>query len=123
MGGNGWVVPSEREKEGRRPERTNYKLTDSGREVFLRVVSDIIAQPSREYPHFSAGLMFMHHLTSTEASQHLRNRALALKALTTKLSAILSELHGNGLRRPALLQLQPQNAMLHAERRWGTALP
>ncbi len=119
---NGWLVPSEREKEGRRPERTIYKLTDSGREVFLRVVSDIIAQPSREYPHFSAGLMFMHHLTSTEASQHLRNRALALKALTTKLSAILSELHGNGLRRLALIELEHKIAMLDAERRWVTDL-
>src|SRR5438309_10190202 len=54
---NGWIVPTEREKEGRRPERTIYRLTDSGREILVRVVSDIIAHPRREYPHFAAGLM------------------------------------------------------------------
>ena len=33
---NGWIVPSEREKEGRRPERTVYQLTESGHEVVIR---------------------------------------------------------------------------------------
>ena len=27
---DGWIVPTEREKEGRRPERTIYTLTESG---------------------------------------------------------------------------------------------
>src|SRR5712664_4203376 len=40
---NGWIEPVEREKEGRRPERTIYRLTDSGREVLVRVVSEILA--------------------------------------------------------------------------------
>src|SRR2546430_10951044 len=40
---NRWIVPTEREKEGRRPERTIYKLTDTGREVLVRIVSDILA--------------------------------------------------------------------------------
>ena len=44
---NGWIVPTEREKEGRRPERTIYRLTKSGREVLVGVVSDILARPRR----------------------------------------------------------------------------
>src|SRR5207245_5641050 len=59
---NGWIVPTEREKEGRRPERTIYKLTESGREVLVRIVNDILSQARREYPHFAAGLMFIQHL-------------------------------------------------------------
>src|SRR6266478_718296 len=59
---NRWIVPAEREKEGRRPERTVYRLTESGREVLVRVVGEILAHPRREYPHFAAGLMFIHHL-------------------------------------------------------------
>jgi DNA-binding PadR family transcriptional regulator len=119
---DGWIVPIEREKEGRRPERTIYKLTDSGRHVLVRVVSDILAQPRREYPHFSAGLMFMHHLPAAEAAAHLRNRALALKATHAKLSAILAELHGHGLRRLALIELEHKIAMLDAERNWVSNL-
>src|SRR5437879_10769315 len=51
---NGWIVSSEREKEGRRPERTIYKLTNSGRDMVVRVVSDILSQPPRKYQHFCA---------------------------------------------------------------------
>src|SRR5256885_13216243 len=52
---NRWIVPAEREKEGRRPERTIYRLTDSGREILLRVVGEILAEPRREYPYFEIG--------------------------------------------------------------------
>lgn len=115
---NGWIVPTDREKEGGRPERTIYKLTTTGQGVLVRMVGDLLARPRREYLHFSAGLMFMHHLKSTEASQHLRNRAIALKALTAKLSAILEELHNSGHSRLWVIELEHKIAILEAERRW-----
>src|SRR6266478_5789060 len=77
---NGWIVPAEREKEGRRPERTIYRLTKPGRDVLVNVVGDILAHPRREYPHFAAGLMFMHHLDAGQATAHLQARATALAA-------------------------------------------
>ncbi|OLC20745.1 MAG: hypothetical protein AUH80_02215 [Chloroflexi bacterium 13_1_40CM_4_65_16] len=119
---NGWIVPTEREKEGRRPERTIYRLTKSGREVLVGVVSDILARPRREYPHFAAGLMFMHHLSASEAAEHLRNRTLALKATTEKLNGILAEVRAQGVSRLALIELEHKIAMLDAERRWVTNL-
>jgi DNA-binding PadR family transcriptional regulator len=115
---NGWIVPTEREKEGRRPERTIYKLTDPGRHILIRVLSDILAQPRREYPHFAAGLMFMHHLDAPQAAEHLRTRTVALKALTEKLTRIMSELRAEGVSRLALVELEHKIAMLDAERRW-----
>src|SRR5437868_14835268 len=59
---NGWIVSAEREKEGRRPERTIYQLTPSGNETLIGVIGEILARPRREYPHFTAGLLFTHHL-------------------------------------------------------------
>jgi len=114
---NGWIVPVEREKEGRRPERTVYRLTDPGREVLLRVIGEIIAQPRREYLHFSAGLMFMHHLDAATAVQHLELRAQALLAVITKLTHILDELSA-GHRRLSLIELEHKIALLDAERVW-----
>ena len=115
---NGWIVPTEREKEGRRPERTIYRLTDSGREILVRVVSDILAHPRHEYPHFAAGLMFMHHIDKTQAAEHLKNRASALKATSEKLNTIMSELRQEGVSRLSLVELEHKIAMLDAERRW-----
>jgi DNA-binding PadR family transcriptional regulator len=115
---NGWIVPVEREREGGRPERTVYRLTKTGREVLMRVVGDILANPRREYPHFAAGLMFMHHLAASDAATHLAHRARALKATADKLSQIMAELREGGLTRLALIELEHKIAMLEAERRW-----
>jgi len=119
---NGWIVPAEREREGGRPERTIYRLTKTGREVLVRVVGDILAHPRHEYPHFAAGLMFMHHLGAAEAASHLANRALGLKATTEKLSRIVAELRAEGLSRLALIELEHKIAMLDSERRWVSNL-
>jgi DNA-binding PadR family transcriptional regulator len=115
---NGWVVPSEREKEGGRPERTVYKLTKAGRETLVSVVGEILARPRREYPHFAAGLMFMHHLGASEAAQHLADRAVALKATIEKLNGIMAEVREMGVTRLALIELEHKIAMLEAERKW-----
>lgn len=115
---NGWILPVEREKEGGRPERTIYRLTDPGRDVLLRVVSQILAEPRREYLHFSAGLMFMHHLDAKAATEGLRERAGHLKAVAAKLTRILEELHASGHTRLTVIELEHKIAMLKAERAW-----
>jgi DNA-binding PadR family transcriptional regulator len=115
---DGWIEPVEREKEGRRPERTIYRLTDSGRELLVRVVSEILATPTREFLHFSAGLMFMHHLDATRAAAQLATRAASLSALIEKLQRIMGELLADGVTRLALIELEHKIAIIEAERTW-----
>jgi len=115
---NRWIVPAEREKEGNRPERTIYRLTDSGREILLRVVGEILAEPRREYPSFAAGLMFMHHLDPKIAVRSLEQRSQALQSTITKLSYILDELHASGHTRLTVIELEHKIAVLQAERAW-----
>jgi DNA-binding PadR family transcriptional regulator len=115
---NGWIHPVEREKEGRRPERTVYELTDSGRAVLLRTLGELLRQPRREYPHFAAGLMFMHHLDAAEAVEHLEQRAAALDLIVTKFETVLRELLKQGVARLALIEVEHKIAMLDAERQW-----
>ena len=115
---DGWIVSIEREKEGRRPERTIYKLTESGREVMLRWLSQLLARPMREYPHFVAGLMFMHHLGADEAARNLQERTGSIDAQITKLTHVLGELRARGLTRLSLIEVEHKIAMLEAERNW-----
>jgi DNA-binding PadR family transcriptional regulator len=115
---NGWIIPVEREKEGRRPERTIYKLTKPGRELLVGSVSELLAQPVREYPHFAAGLMFMHHLEAAEAARKLRERIAALDARITKLDHVLTELRKGGLTRLSIIEIEHKIAMFEAERTW-----
>src|SRR5690242_2360982 len=114
----GWIVPVEREKEGRRPERTIYQLTDSGRDVLTTTLAELLRTPRKEYPHFAAGLMFMHHLKATDAAGCLNERAKSLDVIIAKFEAVLAELLHRGVTRLALIEVEHKIAMLDAERRW-----
>ena len=118
----GLIVSVEREKEGRRPERTIYELTDPGRELLIKVVSEILAQPTREYANFAAGLMFMHHLKAKHAARLLNERVAALAAKAEKLTRVMSELRTAGVTRLAIIELEHKIAMLEAERAWVSKL-
>jgi len=115
---DGWIVSVEREKEGRRPERTIYKISDSGREVLQRSLGELLRKPKREYPNFVAGLMFMHHIGKVEAASHLRERAELLDAQTAKFEHVYAELRTQGLTRLSLIEVEHKIAMLDAERKW-----
>lgn len=115
---DGWIAPVEREKEGRRPERTIYRLTDSGRKLLRQVIGEIVSQPRREYPQFAAGLMHLHHLGATAASEHFKKRINELEAKVQKLTRIMNELRKEGVSRLALIELEHKIAMLEAERTW-----
>jgi DNA-binding PadR family transcriptional regulator len=115
---NGLVVSVEREKEGRRPERTIYELTEPGRELLIKAVSEILARPTREYANFAAGLMFMHHLKAEQAAELLNERIAALGAKAEKLTHVMGELRTAGVTRLAIIELEHKIAMLEAEREW-----
>ena len=118
----GWIVPLEREKEGRRPERTIYQLTDSGRDVLTTTLAELLRTPRKEYPHFAAGLMFMHHLKAKDAAGCLNERARSLDVIIAKFEAVLAELLHHGVTRLALIEVEHKIAMLDAERDWVRGL-
>src|SRR5260370_37315579 len=51
-----WILPIEGEEEGRRPERTIHKLTESGQEVLTRTLGGLLRTPASEDPQFVARL-------------------------------------------------------------------
>jgi DNA-binding PadR family transcriptional regulator len=114
----GWIFAVEREKEGRRPERTIYELTPGGREILTRSLGELLSQPVREYPRFVAGLMFMHHLDAAAAAHHLAERAAALHEQVTKLQMVLAELRARGLTRLSVIEVDHAIAMREAEHQW-----
>ena len=102
----GWVRPTETAREGRRPERTVYTVTPEGRERFLQRLRELIAEPSREYSSFEAGLSFLHQLPRREAAALLRQRAAALRDQIQCWDRIEQQLHGKGLMRLALIEAE-----------------
>src|SRR3982074_3402586 len=62
----GFIEPVETNREGRRPERTIYRLTLSGADELDSWLHELLEQPTREYPHFGAALMFVGALRRKE---------------------------------------------------------
>lgn len=49
---DGLVVGVATERDGNRPERTTYAITDAGRERLQDEVADLLSRPAAEYPSF-----------------------------------------------------------------------
>jgi len=76
---SGLIASQETTREGRRPERTVYEVTAAGREMFTGWLREIIRQPAREYPIFTAAIALMGGLPMPEALSLMRERALLLE--------------------------------------------
>jgi DNA-binding PadR family transcriptional regulator len=76
----GFIEPVEVNREGRRPERTVYAITEAGRDELLVWLWELASEPSAEYPAFAAPLMFIYALGKDRAIAALQQRAARLEA-------------------------------------------
>src|SRR5512133_945378 len=58
----GDVRPVGTDRDGRRPERTTYEITPSGRERLRRRVTEMLATPVHEYPELPVAIAQAHAL-------------------------------------------------------------
>ena len=67
-------------REGRRPERTVYAITPSGRDELLIWLRELVSVPAPEYPNFAAALMFVYALGKDGTILALMTRSALLEA-------------------------------------------
>jgi DNA-binding PadR family transcriptional regulator len=76
-------------REGNRPERTTYAMTDEGREALAARIRELLSHPVREYPHFPVALDEAHNLPPEQAAADLEAYAEALDEEIAEISAVL----------------------------------
>ena len=81
----GFIKATGTVREGKRPQRTIYEITDEGSLEMTDWLTELIGTPTKEYPAFMAGLSFLPALDPDDALAALRRRA---EALTMKLVAM-----------------------------------
>jgi len=101
---DGWIVPIEREKEGRRPERTVYHLTEAGRARLDAWMSELIAEPVKEYPQFEAALSLLPVLHPDTVAELLRTRIRLLQKEIAQARIMLDTAHNARLPRLLLIE-------------------
>lgn len=117
---HGFIEAVAARREGRRPERTVYQLTDAGRAELGDWMSDLIAVPVKEYPQFEAALAEIGVLAPDQVLPLLRQRVAALEKHIGDLRAGMAELSWL----PRLLQLETEYhlSMQEAELAWVRGL-
>jgi DNA-binding PadR family transcriptional regulator len=103
-------------REGRRPERTVYRITDAGRKELDDWMAELIAVPVKEYPQFEAALSELSVLGPDRTMALLRERIRALERAEADVRAELAGLPG--LPRLFLLEAEYHLAMRDAELAW-----
>ncbi|MEV6349505.1 PadR family transcriptional regulator [Actinoplanes sp. NPDC051851] len=71
---HGFIEEAETVREGRRPERTVYRITEAGRQEAADWIRDLIAYPEREYPRLQAALSVLGVLPPDEVVDLLQQR-------------------------------------------------
>jgi DNA-binding PadR family transcriptional regulator len=113
----GLIEPTSTSRDGRRPERTVYRLTAAGRDEFLAALRTMVSTPRRESSEFMAAMSFLVHLTPYEALPHLDERCSLLAEEIERQRDVLREA-GRFVDKINLIENEYLLAMLKAEREW-----
>ena len=113
------ISPLETIREGRRPERTVYGLTDEGRVEFLDWLRELLSVPAKEYTQFAAGLSFLAALPPGEAVALLRERARRLEGEVEEMrSGMDAVAERQGVARLFLIENEHELVLREAELGW-----
>ena len=111
----GYVAAREIEREGRRPERTVYEITPTGREELHAWMGDLISQPAKEYPQFEAALSLLPVLPPDEALSLLRRRLEMIEDDAAVLARQIEQISLANFPGLFLIESEYRLAMLKAE--------
>jgi len=132
----GLAEPVETNREGRRPERTVYRITPLGRREVRARLREMLSEPAWEYPQFGAALAFVGALAGTseplargltaEALEGVRREVVALLErrivrLEEEIAAgdaLLAASLDQGVPRLFLVEEEYAQAMRRAELQW-----
>ena len=111
----GFVVPQETMREGQRPERTVYAVTDAGRAELHDWLRALVEEPEYEYPHFVAVLSLIAALPPGEVVDLLGARLTKLRDEAAETRRLVAETLSGGVHPLFLVEEDYRLALLDAE--------
>jgi DNA-binding PadR family transcriptional regulator len=117
----GLIEAVETRREGRRPERTVYRLTDQGERAVQDWLRQMLATPAQETNQFFAALSFLPALHPDVVMEQLRQREQLLESEINALNAVLATMVPR-IGRLVLVEVEYRRAMKQAEQAWVHSL-
>ncbi|KOV89960.1 PadR family transcriptional regulator [Nocardia sp. NRRL S-836] len=114
------ITAAATQKEGNRPERTVYAITEAGTAELHDWLRELISLPVKEYPRFEAGISLVGLLPPDEALAAVQKREAQLAEWCESIERLVEQLRQSGLPKLAWIELDYRLAVLRAERFWLT---
>jgi DNA-binding PadR family transcriptional regulator len=114
----GLIRAGERVREGNRPERTIYHITEAGTEEMREWLRDLVSTPVKEYPQFETALSLIPVLPPDEAVEMLEVRLGLLDAMIEANIAKHEQATKLGIPSLFMIESDYRVRLLKAERDW-----
>ena len=114
----GLVRATGTEREGNRPERTTYEITEKGNLALTERIAEVIEAPEYEFPIFPVAISQAHHLPQETVVSLLERRLQQLEARRLEIGAELRRLGRTELPRKYWLDIDYLRAQFEAEHNW-----
>jgi DNA-binding PadR family transcriptional regulator len=114
----GLVRATGTEREGNRPERTTYEVTEKGNLALAERVAEVIETPEYEFPIFPVAISQAHHLPRETVISLLERRLMQLESRRLEIAAGLRKLDRTELPRKYWLDVDYLRAQVDAECQW-----
>jgi DNA-binding PadR family transcriptional regulator len=112
---NGFIEARETIREGNRPERTVYEITEAGREEFRDWLSELLGTPTREFHPLEAGLAYLPGLPPDRVVELLEQRVKAIDAEIEQVTATHEQMASTEFPRIFWVESEFRLALLEAE--------
>src|SRR5262245_55174613 len=116
--GLGLIEQVEVGRDGRRPERTVYAITDVGRDEYMTNLRDLVRFPAEEFPAFAAALEMLATIDPAVARRLLEQRTMSLEGEIAGTEQVATTLAKSGLGRINLIEAEYVQHMCQAELSW-----
>lgn len=118
---HGFIEATETVREGRRPERTVYRLTEAGRDELTDWMRELVGTPQPEFPRLQAALSVLGVLPPDEVIELLEQR-LGILAVENARMRLDLETSRHEVPRLFLVEGEYRMAIREAEVAWLTGL-
>jgi DNA-binding PadR family transcriptional regulator len=118
----GFTAARKTERDGQRPERTVYVLTDAGREELRHWMRDLVGTWRKEFHEFETALALIYVLPPSEGLRLLEQRSEQLGEQIDSARAEIADARANGVQRLFLVEGEYRLSLAEAERAFVKSL-
>jgi DNA-binding PadR family transcriptional regulator len=120
--GHSLIAEQQTAREGNRPERTVYEVTDAGRLELIDWLSELLCRPAKEFTRFEAGLSLVAVLPPQDVAGLLEERCRRLQQEIEQYRALRKLMATQQIPRLFLIESEYRMTLREAELSWTRVL-